>query len=235
VKTLLLLTAVFIGLVFIPAAHADSSPSSTLYQYTLSDITFVGNNACGGPCVETFSVSFELDYVDGYGSIVPGTSSIVASGPLTNLTCCEADWNGGYIVVGTDQTDIHNLDYGAEFDIVAEAPIPGTNTNFVEMYSCTNGTCSADFCTSETCSYADAYGYPICFNCGIEPQSGTITIAAVPEPPLFALTLAGLLPLALVKRGFELDVRRPNTGWCGQASDRAACRPLASLPSDAVR
>ena len=63
--------ALALALLFVaPVSRADQ-----LYAVN-GNLTIVGNDACGGLCVETINFSFELDeykQVDYFLSIVPGT------------------------------------------------------------------------------------------------------------------------------------------------------------------
>lgn len=208
------------------ALVAPTSRADDYFQYSLSNITLVGNSVCApngsgtgtSPCVETFSESFELDYNPtggGYGLpsavIVPGTESMTSSGPLTLLT--GAGWlnyMGGY-------WPIANFD-GAELDLFNFwPPTLGSGDAFIEMYSCTSLTCSTDFCLPNVCSQVGTEAYPVCYNCG-NGASGTITVTATPDPPTILLLLVGMAGiLCLGIRGRILYLAQGHIGIASRA------------------
>ena len=70
---------VLLCLTSVPQAKADS-----FLDVTVPTVTFTGNSVCGpsqnAPCVETFSAFFEWNNTT--MSVVPGTATITATGPL---------------------------------------------------------------------------------------------------------------------------------------------------------
>ena len=177
---------------FVPASLAD-----TYYQVTISNITFDGTSACGGQCVETLNGSFELDvFLDQSAnleaSIVPGSVSFMASGPLGPLNCCTVNFDLGYIAIGGVQGQPDEFD----IDAIANTGLfggNGTGQAGIYMNSCESATCVVDF--------TSAIGTP-CFNCATSPNSGTVTFSitsppvSTPEPAALAFLLFSI-PLLL--------------------------------------
>jgi hypothetical protein len=177
-------------------ARADGSGGDVLFEWTVSNLTFVGDNACAvsgsgtgtSPCIETFNISFEVDQADFTFNVVPGTESFKSSGPISGLGCCTdllaeagfAEISGG----------------GAEFDfgpvMLLQTPLQiGTYAINGVIFKCPAGTCADDFFS----------GIPVTEN-NLNPPfgSGTLTISAMPEPPMLAMMFLGILPLAFVRR-----------------------------------
>jgi hypothetical protein len=192
-KIILGMAAVLI--LFLPAAHADGS-GDMLFELTISNLIWVGDNACGvggsgtgtSPCIETFNISFEVEQSVFTFGIVPGTVSFASSGPISGLGCC-ADFlaEAGFGEIGGG---------GTEFDFEPEIPSatllhPGTFGVTGVIFTCPAGTCANDFFN----------GVPA-FENNLNPPfgSGTLTISAIPEPPMLPLMLLGILPLAFVRR-----------------------------------
>ncbi|MGH9736536.1 MAG: hypothetical protein ACRD8A_18345, partial [Candidatus Acidiferrales bacterium] len=171
-KSILVCTfLIFAGCV--PASHADT------YYQVISNVTFDGTNACGGQCVETLNGSFELDVsldqsANLEATIVPGSVSFMASGPLGPLNCCTVNFSLGYIAIGGVQGQPDEFD----IDAIANTGLSGGNGNGtgqagIYMYSCESSGCVADFTSS--------IGTP-CFNCATGRNSGTVTFSIVPPP-----------------------------------------------------
>ncbi|HTU35712.1 MAG TPA: PEP-CTERM sorting domain-containing protein [Candidatus Acidoferrum sp.] len=169
---------------FVPASHAD-----TYYKVTISNVTFDGTNACGGQCVETLNGSFELDVFSQNGNLegtlVPGSVSFTASGPLGTLSCCTVNFDLGYIAISNSSDEF-------DIDAIANTSLSGGNGTGqagIYMYSCESAACVADF--------TSPIGTP-CFNCATGPSSGTVTFSLIsapvstPEPRSVALLLLSI-------------------------------------------
>jgi hypothetical protein len=170
-------------LMFIPAAHADSSPPPPL-EVTFSD-TFLSD---AGP-TETLSGSFEWQPgFDGEnGFIILSTAQDSSSGFLGPLGLPQDIFSGGFYAF-----DGQN---GAEIDLFL---VPSGNTgltgNFF-MFGCHS---SIDCLGSVSSNGTN----PAAFQ---SPESETFTVSAMPEPSLLAMLLLGILPLAFVRRRRRLS------------------------------
>jgi hypothetical protein len=194
-KMILVLGAVLI--LFLPAARADGG--GAIFDWTFN-LTFVGDNACGtngsgvgtSPCVETFNGSFEVGiFQNGLGfGFIDGTGSVTSTGPLSGFTCCVGELGSGDFV--------ELLGGGAEFDIEADSgvtgfePPPGIYPASGVLFTCPIGTCANDFFSGNVPPIFNDDGPPF--------GTGTFTIREIPEPPMLAMMLAGILPLAFIRR-----------------------------------
>ncbi|MGD0403447.1 MAG: hypothetical protein ABSB66_09630 [Candidatus Acidiferrales bacterium] len=195
-KMMLVLAAALI--LFLPAARADGS-DGTIFAWTFN-LTFIGDNACGpsgsgvgtSPCVETFNGSFETEYtLDGLElGYVVGSGLVTTTGPLSGFGCCYApsySADGVLEMFGSGGTEV-DLGTGT---IAFVQPPPGTHEDVGTIYTCPAGTCANDFFS----------GVPQLFNNLNGPYGfGTVTIREMPEPPMLAMMLLGILPLAFVRR-----------------------------------
>jgi hypothetical protein len=195
-KTILVLAAALI--LFLPAAHADGTDGAdALFEWTFS-LTFVGDNACGtngsgigtSPCVETVNGSFEVGiFQNGLGfGFIDGTGSVTSTGPLSGFTCCDGELGSGDFVelLGPAEFDIKQFS-----GITGSEPPPGVYPGGGDIFVCPAGTCADDFFS----------GVPQTMNSDSGPQGfGTFTIREMPEPPMLAMMLLGVLPLAFIRR-----------------------------------
>ena len=193
-KMILVLGAVLI--LFLPAARADGG--GAIFDWTFN-LTFVGDNACGtngsgvgtSPCVETFNGSFETQSFSDPLTIVyvVGSGSVTTTGPLSGFVCCLApDFSADGV--------LEMFGDGTEFDLgtgtsAGTQPPPGTHEDVGNIFTCPAGTCADDFFSGVPQQLNNEHG-PFGF--------GTVTIREMPEPPMLAMMLLGILPLALVRR-----------------------------------
>ena len=197
-------------LAFFATAWLGAAPkclADSFFEYTVSNMTFVGNNACGpsgtgvghSPCVETFNLSLELDEAAPTFFVVPGSASATFTGPLSGWSCCgdslalanfvalfaPAPVNFSPVPVNTNTDEV---DIGTAQLLLT--PIePGTFAGVGTMFSCQSQTCVKDFYSSTSQQDNDVLN-----------GSGTITISAIPEPATGWLLGAGLIALLLVLR-----------------------------------
>ena len=173
---------------------------------TVSNLTFqaaAGNFSCPGvpgmlvPCTETFNASFEWDNTT--ETLVPGTDNVSATGALSAAdvagpwTITKADYSVIPLVQGPYIAEYPGPDYIAISDTDWETPMtPG-------VYPYTNASMACYEAPSQCDSLFDFYPTP---GTVVSPTaiSGTITIAAVPEPSTVLLLAAGLVSAAAVRR-----------------------------------
>jgi hypothetical protein len=132
------------------------SRADSLYQIT-GTATLTGNNACGGPCIETIDFTFDFDEQLVYGTqymLTPVGESTAVSGPLNLLLA------SGGLVTAEPGLGGFNTNYLDFFDAGLEDEIDmWVNENLqplpfipeiagVDMYSCNSAVCIADFCPS---------------------------------------------------------------------------------------
>jgi hypothetical protein len=196
-KMILVLAAVLI--LFLPTARADGS-NDAFFEWTFN-LVFVGDNVCGpngagvgtSPCVETFNGSFETGiFQNGVGfGFVDGTGSVTTTGPLSGFFCCEAP---SFSADGVLQMPSGNGEFDFEAAVAAGTePPPGTYGVAGGFFSCAAGTCANDFNN----------GVPVQMMSELNLIPGAITIREIPEPPMLAMVLLGVLPLAFVRRREE--------------------------------
>ncbi|MGH9735993.1 MAG: hypothetical protein ACRD8A_15555 [Candidatus Acidiferrales bacterium] len=202
--------------------HAD-----TYYQFTLSNVTFVGNNNCSGPCTEVLNGQFVLDLYaplpgqEPAGVIVPGTLSFTATGPLGHFVCCVT----GSLFQDAMFIDPPGANSGEdgidEFEIL-NFPEGGATTNpFIQMDLCQTAACSADFCSlNPSCllyppiAPYPTFSFPPTAPGGLLPTSGDIAVEEVsrPVPEPRAAWLLGLGVLAVLglwsRRRDHMDCNR---------------------------
>jgi hypothetical protein len=202
-KIILVLAAALV--LFLPAARADGS-DNTFFEWTFTNLTFIGDNACGAngsgvgssPCVETFNGSFEVEVIPSqllFGIV--GTGSVTSTGPLTGFGCCSGPQfeETNFVWMDGNGTEI---DF-APITAIKGVPLPpGTYQAFGVIFTCPAGPCANDFFS----------GVPQVEN-NLDPPfaTGTITVKEIPEPPMLAMMLAGLLSLAFLKRGMRFSLR----------------------------
>jgi opacity protein-like surface antigen len=164
--------AVLAVLMLIPAAKADSSPPPLYVTFT---------DVFTGPSGETETFSGSFEYQPGEdGTIVPGTVLDFANGFLGNAVLQPIEIGTGY----------YNLSgSGIEIDLFM---VPEGDTGLIGnfyLYGCYSTDCYGTLGPNGT--NPGAYEYP---------ESETFTVSAIPEPPMLAMMLAGLLSLTLIKR-----------------------------------
>lgn len=187
-------------------AYADSVPVASYAIYGTLSVT--GNNSCGGPCVETITYSFTLDYfqvtlasfrfapmepclvdlVSGltstcYQAASVGPVLVSASGPLgifgdKGYGCCWFD-GGYYIPFVNAQNDEIDLFLGPGTTYPASG-IPTPYAVDSHLYICGSGTCGVDFGNN-------VFG----------TAEFTATPLGVPEPSTLALLATGMLAIGL--------------------------------------
>jgi hypothetical protein len=165
-----------------------------------------GSNACGGPCTEVVTFSFDVTFVTGVynfpsgyylASIIPGTFSYTVTGPLNIPASCGCvAWDNPmdpYIPFastnstpgpGYDEVDMHVLDGTPAISAGTPGPL---QFNYAILYTCTDPTCQADFGASIT-------------SAGTYTMYGYMNATLVPEPPVLELLLIGILALAFLCR-----------------------------------
>jgi hypothetical protein len=160
-------------LMFIPAARADSSCPPVI------DVTFTTTFTSISGATETMDGSFEWQEAETGLGYIPGTANASASGFLGNvdLITYPGDAYLAFFVTSGDEIDLYMSSSGIFL----------------------NGEFNLFDCVSVACDNA----YPLdpgFAGKGATETTITQTIMQTPEPPPFAMTLLGLLPLILINR-----------------------------------
>jgi|SRR6185437_2274059 len=197
-KHAICILAVVGAFMLVPLSWAD-----TFTPYTLSGtITWQGNDACGGTCVEQVSYSLPLTgiYETQYGEYLleqNGPGTVDASGPLGAAVVgyspdhyVAIDWPAG-------QQEFTELDLFISFDtdFFGAKHSLGPYTVPADVWSCF-GPCVTDFCPPNAFA-CPAAGYPFGFkgtNFSILTPVNPRPVIT-PEPASFALLAGGLLLL----------------------------------------
>jgi hypothetical protein len=175
--------AVLAVMLFIPAAHADSSPPAP----PLIDVTFTTTFTSISGATETMDGSFEWQEAETGLGYIPGTATASASGFLGNvdLITYPGDAYLAFFTTSGDEIDLY------------------MDSNGIFM----NGLFNLFDCVSIACDNA----YPLdpgFAGKGATETDITQTIMQTPEPPMLAMVLVGILPLAFVRRRINpVDVR----------------------------
>jgi len=189
------------AILFALPARAD-----TIYDINAT-ATITGNDACGGPCVETLTFSFMLEQVDPFNTTVLPGGTFTSSGPIPYGSgpmpgeSPEADAFGDlrffYSPPGGFGTDELDLAIGC-----VSTPFPCTPSLLggATLYSCGDMTCVSDFCFGDCSNLAPNYEGGVASG----PIVGTITVvnppSATPEPGEAGLLMLGVGLLGLAYR-----------------------------------
>ena len=193
----------FIGVVNPTAVQADQ------LSVSLSNITFLGVNACSGICKEIFNSTFVWD--TGFGGVVPGSISTSSTGPLgpfNTFSVTSSPLPG--IPKFTWSESLPSTIQWIPSDNPPGWPHPGTYSASNVSLHCQLG--------SEVDPCADLFG----FVSSIPASSGNITVtSAVPEPSTMILTASGILLLFsshfLRRRRKTLGVLPRHSGFCSSS------------------
>jgi len=163
--------AVLATLTFIPTLCADSAPPNTIEEVTFS-ATWISVSGT----TETISGSFEWNDNPNDVGLLPGTMQASGSGFLGNVVGAEFQSNVVFIPFIFSTGDDMYLYLSADLD-----------ADLFNILECVSAQCD------------NAFGADAGF-AGKSPDSSSFTFNAVPtpEPSGFALTLLGLVPLALI-------------------------------------
>jgi hypothetical protein len=221
-KTLGFLAAVLLCAV---AANAD-----TIYNVAGTAVV-TGNNACGGPCIETIDFSMQLDEYytpfttvpfpeGGYTlSVVPGSSMVSASGPLGLIggpSLTEIIYSP---VSGPANQSVNFIPvtfggiFGSSYAEIDLLPVANEQPNpFVPyisgavMWGC-SGVCVPDFCNAVACLGPG----PLFTEMSLYGTVVNSTAVPTPEPSGAALLILGLAALTMVLFSRK-DVNSPSGG-----------------------
>jgi hypothetical protein len=163
--------AVLAVLMFIPAAHADST---SIWNVT-GTVTIPGNGSCGG-CSETIDFSLDIEFPTPTDTlspsyspfdpfVIPGTVTAAYSGPLPP---------------SGDSAGFSTIDSSINFGDGISFFLSGEGDGDAYLYDCSEAVCGTDF------AFTDAYyGYR-----GSAFYAETLVTA--PEPATWAMLLAGI-------------------------------------------
>lgn len=178
-----------------PSAFADQ-----FFNYTISNLTFVGNAVCGpsldSVCEETVNSSFEVQQPtgsDAFGSIdVPGKGYFSYAGDLgyfyeANVPGGSIDGNEQYIPLGGIGGASFQNDIWFPLNQPGTYTVGGGHDPGFEMYSCLQQPCKYEFLPPT--SFYQTYG---CYIDCAQVVSGTLTISDASEPASLPLLLLGL-------------------------------------------
>jgi len=193
-----LLQLVPIAIVFALAAAALPSRADTIVSIDLSNITYIGNNTCGGTCKDVFNASWLWDATT--DAIVPSSLTVSNTGILGSVALY-ATTTYSFQFNSTDPSTYQALSwyYSSNFPALGTYAI-----NDLYLY-CESGPCSTEFAS-------DTY---------ISPSSGKITIAAVssvPESSSFLLLACGLSAVAGIASRKHLRERLTAIGALGRTA-----------------
>jgi len=172
-----------VGLTAVPAQATSIGP----YTYTVDgQLSIVGNDVCGGPCIETVHFDFRFQWVD-TGSIVfqiniiPGFTEITASGPMGETGWRTVEglfYSPYYFPMGNSSGEI---DLDMPDNTFTVTPWIGPTFYASELYSCFTQVCVTDFVGSS--QNPDGSGVPPFYGIflGGTVQSTAQRIDAVPE------------------------------------------------------
>jgi hypothetical protein len=192
--------ALALALLFSPSV----SRADQLYAVNGS-LTIVGNNVCSGPCVETLNFSFVFSEqlpqhgLGYYLSVVPGTSSVLSSGPLGTFSGPTGPFNSSPGPGGT------NISY-----MVFRSPLSSGLFNEIDIWPSENGqlqpfvpqiagadlwACGTQDCENEFCVPGKSFvGCPSPLH-GLLANMvilGTVESVATPIPEPDELSLLGI-------------------------------------------
>ena len=186
---------------FTPQAKCDS-----LFAVTVPTVTFTGSSVCGpsqnAPCVEAFSAFFEWDNTT--MSVVPGTATITATGPLGNFSFYQsiftpsAPGGGVWAFVYWANPALDMLSAG--FDLPSSGLTPGIYP-IVGPFQPGNGSAGLGCNVIDACGSYFIIGNSTTF---FAPNPIVVTaLPAVPEPSSILLFGTGVVALTgLVRRKF---------------------------------
>jgi hypothetical protein len=171
--------AVLAVLMFIPAARADS-----VSTFTATNIVIPGLDGN-----ETVNVTLQWD--DTTNSLVPGTMDLSTAGPLSGFVLTFVDPEGTLFNWTTSGGEVLQIDGNNEGSSTA-GPLPNPGTYSPALLDIT---CIPTACLSDGFSAG-------CNACQIGISGTFIVTEAVqaPEPPILAMMLLGILPLAFIGR-----------------------------------